>query len=302
MHTSNQGIAFLERHEGVVLRAYRCPAGIWTIGAGLTAASGVIKPVAGMVITRTEAARLLSQALQRNYEPAVNKAMPGADQREFDAGVSFHFNTGAIGRASWVRKWNNGDWPGVKVALAMWNKGGGKVLPGLTRRRAEEYALLYDGNYGAGIAVETTPATVLARYVAPITTAEMPAIRDALRQLGYTIADLPGIGIEAQVVRAFQRDHGLTEDGIIGRATATTLQRVLDARAKAPAPAAVAAVGGAEVAGSDFDMLAGIPWLGEAAIGLAAARGLYLAWTYRDTIAPVFDRHLPRLAALLRSF
>ena len=62
MQTSQRGIAFLERHEGVVLRAYRCPAGHWTIGAGLTAASGVVTPKPGMVITRKEATRLLAVA------------------------------------------------------------------------------------------------------------------------------------------------------------------------------------------------------------------------------------------------
>lgn len=301
MQTSTQGRAELARHEGVVLRAYRCPAGIWTIYTGLTAASGVIKPVAGMVITRAEGERLLALALTRNYEPAVLKAMPGAQQHEFDAGVSFHFNTGRIGTASWVRKWINRDWTGTKIALASWNKGGGKVLPGLTRRRAEEFALLKDGRYGPQIEAPA-PATTLARYVAPITAQEMPAISDALRKLGYSVPALAGVGIEAQTVRKFQVDHGLTEDGIIGRATATTLQRVLDARAKTAAPAGVAAAGGAEIAAPDLDVLAGIPWLGEIALGLAALRGLYLAWTYRDAVAPALDRHLPRVAALLRSF
>ena len=103
MQTSAEGVAFIERHEGVVLTAYRDPVGIWTIGSGLTAASGVVKPKAGMKISKAEAARLLSKALATNYEPAVARTMPGARQHEFDGGVSFHFNTGAIGRASWVR-------------------------------------------------------------------------------------------------------------------------------------------------------------------------------------------------------
>ena len=51
MQLSDKGLAFLETHEGVVLKAYRDPVGVWTIGAGLTAASGVVKPKAGMVIT-----------------------------------------------------------------------------------------------------------------------------------------------------------------------------------------------------------------------------------------------------------
>lgn len=149
--TSSKGVAFLERHEGVVLKAYRCPAGVWTIGPGLTAGSGVVRPKAGMTITRAEATHLLQLALRQNYEPGVKRVMPGARQHEFDAGVSFHFNTGAIGRASWVRRWIERDWNATRAAMRAWNKGGGKVLPGLTRRREEEFRLLEHGDYGQGV-------------------------------------------------------------------------------------------------------------------------------------------------------
>ena len=113
MQTSAQGVAALEQEEGVVLRAYLCPAGHWTIGPGLTAASGVVKPRAGMVITQAESTELTEKALRTNYEPAVEAAMTSSangpikkpQQCEFDAGVSFHWSTGAIGRASWVKLW-----------------------------------------------------------------------------------------------------------------------------------------------------------------------------------------------------
>ncbi|HEV7286699.1 MAG TPA: lysozyme, partial [Kaistia sp.] len=92
------GLEQLVAEEGEVLRAYRDVAGVWTIGVGLTAASGVVKPKAGMVITRAESRRLLAAALARRYEPAVAAAMPGAPAHAFDGAVSFHFNTGAIAR------------------------------------------------------------------------------------------------------------------------------------------------------------------------------------------------------------
>ena len=304
MQTSAEGLAFLERHEGVVLKAYRCPAGIWTIGAGLTAASGVIRPKAGMTITAAEASRLLAEALRRNYEPATARAMPGASQHEFDAGVSFHFNTGAIARASWVRRWLNRDWPGTRIALLLWNKGGGKVLPGLTRRREEEFALLKDGNYGYHRAPRPAsfPNDIYARIAPPVTVFQEPFIREGLASLGYPVGD-SRYEVAVEAVRRFQRDHGLTADGIIGRATASTLQRVLDARAKAKAPAAVAALGAAEAVPSDgLEALAGIPFAGEVAIVLAALRAAWLAFGYRDTLAPALEPHLPRLAAFLRSF
>ncbi|MFN4172764.1 MAG: lysozyme, partial [Pseudorhodobacter sp.] len=148
MQTSAQGVATLEHHEGVVLRAYRCPAGVWTIGAGLTSASGVVKPKAGMVISKVEATRLLQLALRQNYEPGVTAAMPAARPHEFDAGVSFHFNTGAIGRATWVKRWREKASANVITAgLMSWTKGGGKVLPGLVRRREDEARMLLQGKY-----------------------------------------------------------------------------------------------------------------------------------------------------------
>lgn len=303
MQTSAEGLAFLERHEGVVLKAYRCPAGIWTIGAGLTAASGVVRPVAGMTITEGEASRLLGEALRRSYEPAVARIMPDASQHEFDAGVSFHFNTGAIGRASWVRRWIARDWPATRIALLLWSKGGGRVLPGLTRRREEEFALLKDATYGFHRQTRPAPGDDgWARIAPPVTVVQVPAIRAGLAMLGYPVGGTRDeIAIEA--VRAFQRDHGLTADGIIGRATASTLQRVLDARTKAKTPAAVAALGAAEALPSDgLEALAGVPFAGEAAMALAALRFAALAFGYRDTLAPALDPHLPRVAAFLRSF
>ena len=165
--TSEMGIAKLERDEGVVLRAYRCPAGVWTIGAGLTRASGVVDPKPGMVITREEARRLLRLARAANYEPTVRDVMVSplgaANQWEFDGALSFHFNTGALKRASWVEAWRRRDWSQVMHRLARWNKGGGQVLPGLVRRRAEEYELMHFGRYGGTTAPHPEEGAAYAR-------------------------------------------------------------------------------------------------------------------------------------------
>lgn len=158
MQTSAQGEAAIVHEEGEVLRAYRCPAGIWTIGVGLTAASGVVKPCAGMVISKAESRTLLQKALRRNYEPAVARAMPTAKQHEYDAGVGFHFNTGGIGRASWVKAWRDkAGRAAITKRLIAWNKGGGKVLPGLVKRRARECDMLFDRKYPVPIPASQTP-------------------------------------------------------------------------------------------------------------------------------------------------
>lgn len=298
MQTSAQGVAFLERHEGVVLKAYRCPAGVWTIGAGLTAGSGVVKPAAGMSITSAEATRLLQAALRRNYEPRTARAMPKAKQHEFDAGVSFDFNTGAIHRASWVTRWREKA-SGVRAALLLWNKGGGRVLPGLTRRREEEYQLLAHRDYGRGTPLSPSPG--LARMVVDLDGDEMEAARAAFQSLGYEVGeDITGFDVLA--IRAFQRDHDLTVDGIVGRATLSTLQRVTDSRAKAKAPAAAATAGGAETAldmGGEIDPT--LSWLGPVILSLAVIWGLWLAWQYRDAIAAAIAPRFPGLARKLWS-
>jgi lysozyme len=304
MRISEAGIAMLEAEEGVVLRAYRCPAGVWTIGAGLTAASGVVTPHAGMEITRHLAQGLLATVLARNYEPAVARAMqPGHPvQHEFDAGVMFHFNTGAIGRASWVKAWIADNAAAARKGLAAWNKGGGKVLPGLVKRREREADLLLKGVYiPVKAAPEPVMATGAARIALPLSAEEFSAARAALAGLGYAVGT-DAIRITAQSVRAFQRDHDLTVDGILGRATLSTLQRRIDARRKTVVAAPAVGVSTAGAATGQTDALASLPWAGAALLGLVLIWAAWLAFTYRDAIAALVQRRLPGLARVLRSF
>lgn len=298
MKTSNAGIAFIERHEGVVLRAYRDPVGVWTIGAGLTSASGVVTPRPGMEITAEEARRLLGLALERNYEPGVARAMPDALQREFDAGVSFHFNTGAIGRASWVRAWRDGAWSEVERRLKLWNKGGGRVLPGLVRRRENEFRLLRWGQY------DDAPAGT---FVAGLASGgdgfkisvdanddELDRIEALVVALGY---DWTGTGI-----RQFQRDHDLAVDGIIGPATLATIQRRADANDEATGAAATATGGAAIIGLEQAAGPAALPdWLGPAVLAVALAWALVTAWRYRDVVAAKVQARMPRAARWLRN-
>lgn len=305
MQTSAKGLAFLERQEGVVLKAYRDVAGVWTIGAGLTAASGVVKPKAGMVITRADAESLLAEALRRNYEPAVEKAMArrGPRQAEFDAAVSFHFNTGAIARASWVKAWIAGA-PNVRARLALWCKAGGRTVAGLVRRRKAEADLLLNGYYGVTAPVRPAPVSDgQAKIAAPVTAAEVPGLVAALVRLGHA-RDVEA-GLTAAAVRSFQAAHGLTVDGIVGRATASGIQRALDARGaavKAALPAVAAAPVSATDVGQTFaDGITGLPWAPEAVLAGAAIYALWKAWAYRDAVAGAVDKSLPRVAAKLRS-
>ena len=305
MQTSAQGVAALEHEEGVVLRAYRCPAGIWTIGAGLTSASGVVTVKPGMVITRAEASNLLQAALRRNYEPRVAKAMPGAKQHEFDAGVSFDFNTGAIHRASWVPLWvKKAGAEAIWARFGIWNKGGGKVLPGLVKRREREFALLMKGRYPSDVAsgLKAVESGVdAARWALRMTITERANAGAAFYALGYTY-DLKLPEIPAAVVRQFQRDHGLTVDGIIGRATLSTLQRRLDAQKRAvPAVGAPVTATASAGTGTAAD-LTSFPQADAVLLAGACLFTLWVLWRYRDVVAAKIQRVTPRLAAYLRSF
>lgn len=300
MRTSDEGIAALEQEEGVVLKAYRCPAGRWTIGPGLTAASGVVTPKAGMVISRKEATRLLQLALQNNYEPTVTAAMATANQHEFDGGASFHFNTGAIGRASWVKHWRQRNWAGVRDGLRAWSKGGGKVLPGLQKRREREYRMMRFGEYAA-MPVVTRPPGLAKISLRLGDEFGLIRLREALEQLGYDVgSDVRGVSELA--VRAFQRDHDLTVDGIVGRATLATIERMLAARRKAAPAVGATAVTGTSTQTDAVPDATGLPdWAGWVALGLAALWLAWLAWTYRDAIAAKIQKPFPELARALRS-
>ncbi len=314
MHTSAKGRAFLRSHEGDVLKAYRCPAGKLTIGVGLTAASGVVKPTPGMVITRALSDVLLTQALDRNYEPGVSKALGGVKQHVFDGAVSFHFNTGAIARASWVKKFlANAGAPAVRAALNQWTKGAGRVMPGLVRRRREEADIILNDRWPAGLKVDTPvepqPTATFAVFVIRVTADEIEAIRQGFRDIGFDPGPQRG-EVFRTAVENFQHRFGLTRDGKIGRATLSTLQRELDARSKAKTGGATI-VGGGSVAGvnearpaSPVDGISDVAlsWIGGAVLVAGAAYCAWLAWTYRDVIAARLTDGAPRLANWLRSF
>lgn len=133
-----KGLALIKSFEGLRLTAYRDIVNVLTIGYGSTGPH--VRP--GMKITETQAEALLRNDLAR-FEKAVGSAAPNANQNQFDAMVSLAFNIGtaAFQNSTLVRKFRAGDIAGAKAEFARWNKAGGKVVAGLTRRRAAEAAL-----------------------------------------------------------------------------------------------------------------------------------------------------------------
>jgi lysozyme len=143
-----EGIALIKRFEGCTLTAYPDPASggePWTIGWGTTRIGGEpVRP--GITISQAQADDLLRADLER-YAAEVSAAIGDAptSQAQFDALVSFHYNTGAIRRATLTRRHIAGDGAGAAREFARWVRAGGRVLPGLARRRAAEAALYRSG-------------------------------------------------------------------------------------------------------------------------------------------------------------
>jgi len=144
-----QGTALIKQFEGCRLEAYPDPGTgdePWTIGWGATHLVGR-KVRRGDVVTQAEADLLLEEHLM-SYAADVAKALRDAptSQAQFDALVSFHYNTGAINRATLTAKHKAGDFAGAAKEFGKWVNAGGRVMAGLTRRRAAERKLYESGS------------------------------------------------------------------------------------------------------------------------------------------------------------
>ena len=139
MRTINkEGLQLIKDSEGLVLKTYKCPAGIPTVGFGHTGPDVHM----GETITVERATELLVMDLAK-FEQGVAELCPVATDNEFSALVSFAFNLGleSLKTSTLRRMHNEGDHAGAAAQFARWNKAAGRVLPGLTKRRAAEAAL-----------------------------------------------------------------------------------------------------------------------------------------------------------------
>jgi len=141
MQISQEGIALIKKFEGCELEAYKCAAGVWTIGYGST--KGVEE---GNIITQEEADNLLLEEMHE-YEGYINDMVTvDLKQNEFDSLVSWVFNLGPsnLSSSTLLSRLNNKVWDDVPNQIKRWNKAGGQVRQGLVRRREAE-ALLFQG-------------------------------------------------------------------------------------------------------------------------------------------------------------
>jgi len=203
--TGQEGINLIKQFEGCRLTAYKCPAGVWTIGYGHTAG---IKQ--GQVITQEQADRILVEDLKK-YEKKVNKYYDKYQwkQNEFDALVSFAFNVGSIDQLS-ANGTRSKEVIGNKILS--YNKAGGKELAGLTRRRKAEQKLflsmLTSVTLDYPVLKKGSKGTMVRK------------LQQQLKERGYDLVCDGVFGNKTlEMVRAFQADNRIAVDGVVGKNT-----------------------------------------------------------------------------------
>ena len=143
MKTSPKGIALIKEFEGLRLKAYQCPGGVWTIGYGHTAG---VKP--GMLISKAQAEEYLKADLIA-FERYLNGLGLALNQNQFDALVSFIYNvgTGHFSSSTLLRKVRaNPQDNSIMDEFLRWVYSKGRVLPGLQRRRLAEMKLYFSND------------------------------------------------------------------------------------------------------------------------------------------------------------
>jgi len=160
MNVSPAALKMIKHHEGVRVKPYRCPALLWTVGVGHVIDPNHIKvpfderrnlPIPDgwdRVLSMGEVDAILAQDLIR-FERGVARLCPAAvnSQGIFDALVSFSFNVGLgnLQRSGLRMKTNRGEFETAADEFLKWTKAGGRVLPGLVKRRNDERALYLSG-------------------------------------------------------------------------------------------------------------------------------------------------------------
>jgi lysozyme len=144
---SNNLIELIKKFEGFSSKPYLCPAKVATIGYGNTFyANGEKVKLTDIAISEIQAVDLLKQTLKQ-YEKAVDSyCRDDINQNQFDALVDFAYNCGNGNlKSSTLLKKVNANPNDITIGLefAKWNKGGGKILNGLVKRRAAESELYF---------------------------------------------------------------------------------------------------------------------------------------------------------------
>jgi lysozyme len=161
MKVSKRGLAEIASHEGIVNYPYFDSVGVRTVGIGHTVNAGPPDPSKNLrEFSVSEIMDIFARDVGK-FEKRVNAAFKRPlTQEQFDAAVSFDFNTGGIHRASWVDHFNAGNMAAAKKAFMNWSKPS-EIIP----RRKKERDLFFDGKYSSNGYANLYPATAAGRVL-----------------------------------------------------------------------------------------------------------------------------------------
>ena len=146
MKVNAEGYALIKKFEGCRLKAYLCPANVWTIGFGNTFYEDGMKVKEGDIITQQRADELAKFIIDQFAVTIAPFILKPLNDNQFSACVSLAYNigTGGFKKSSVFKKLNiNPNDPTIADSFRLWNKGGGKVLADLVKRREAEIALYF---------------------------------------------------------------------------------------------------------------------------------------------------------------
>ncbi len=215
---------FIAGFEGFVGHVYIDAVGVETIGYGETD-RGVIERYRGSGISEPEAFAMLKRRVQEFADAVERCCAPAAldpNQHAAFASLAYNIGVGAFSDSTACKRFKAGDLPGAAEAITWWNKGGGRVLPGLVTRRAAE-ARLFNGDAAAAVGAEGGPMALLRLGAAGDAVADLQRLLDGA---GFPCACDGQFGPNTEAaVRAFQAACGLTTDALVGPATWRALRQ-----------------------------------------------------------------------------
>lgn len=231
---SKECIELVKKFEGCRLTAYQDSVGVWTIGYGTTSAMKNItgKTITkGMKITQAQAEDWLLKGLNAKYLPKVNKydSKYHWTQNQVDALTSFAYNIGSIDKlvANGTRTIAQ-----ISASIPAYNKAGGKVLNGLTKRRTAEKAL-FDRTTTITPTIPTQPTATTKVVTLPICTLKKGSKGNDVKNLQNAINIISGKQLlkvdgdygnsTVSVVKDIQKLIGTSPDGIYGMLTRKNL-------------------------------------------------------------------------------
>ena len=239
MEISQVGLDLVKQFEGLKLKAYVCPAGVATIGYGTTRYPNGQKVRIGQQITEQEAEKYLEHDCNKFGQQILSVVTVTLNQNQFDALVSFVYNIGfgAFKTSTLLKVLNKKDYIEAGKQLLRWNKGGGRVLQGLVRRRQAEKKLFEKTGVNAP---SENKMSSLSSINAGVSSKELnpEQIKELQQKLNAICHNLIVDGqCGTNTIKAFEEfknSNGLSYPSLIGKTTVDYLNQLVEQSGVSP--------------------------------------------------------------------